>query len=138
MHEGKVLLVNHPRYNKWISPGGHIELDEDSDQALEREIVEETGLEVEIIADRPDFETPGTTTLYTPAYMDIHEANPPHRHCNLIYFARAKSDKFVKSDEHDELRWFSLEDLDDPKYDLSDGVKFYGREAIKRVGQASG
>lgn len=131
--DGEVLLVNHPRYDKWISPGGHIELDEDPDQALMREIEEETGLEVEIIADKPTFNDAGTKNLYTPSYMDIHEANPPHRHCNFIYFAKAKNGEFVKSDEHTELRWFSDEDLDDPKYKLTDGTKFYASEAIKRV-----
>lgn len=29
VHDGRVLLVNHPKYDKWIPMGGHIELDEE-------------------------------------------------------------------------------------------------------------
>ena len=34
VHEDKVLLVNHPKYDKWIPMGGHIELNEDPETAL--------------------------------------------------------------------------------------------------------
>lgn len=40
----KVLLVHHPKYDKWLPMGGHVELDEDPEEALFREIEEETGL----------------------------------------------------------------------------------------------
>ena len=53
VYDKKVLLVHHPRYGKWIPMGGHIELDEDPEEALFREIQEETGLEVEIVAEKP-------------------------------------------------------------------------------------
>jgi ADP-ribose pyrophosphatase YjhB (NUDIX family) len=36
VHKDKVLLVHHPRYGKWIPMGGHIELDEDPEEALFR------------------------------------------------------------------------------------------------------
>ena len=126
----KVLLVNHPRYGHWIPIGGHIELDEDPDQALFREIQEEAGLEVEILSTKPGFASPGTKTLLTPHYLDVHEANLPHHHINLTYFARATSDTAVLSDEHTALRWFSLADLADQQFNLSPAVQFYGREAI--------
>lgn len=28
VHNQRVLFVNHPRYKKWLHPGGHIELNE--------------------------------------------------------------------------------------------------------------
>lgn len=131
VHEGKVLLVNHPRYDKWIPPGGHIELNEDPEEALYREIEEETGLEVEILSNRPVFISPGTKALLTPNYMDVHEANPPHMHIGLTYFARAKSGAFQLSDEHSEIRWFTENELVMPEYTLSPAVIFYAKEAIK-------
>lgn len=130
--EDKVLLVNHPRYGKWLSPGGHIELDEDPDEALFREIAEETGLtDVEILSTKPTINDRERKSLYTPNYMDIHEANPPHRHVALIYFAQAKNNNHTKSDEHTEVRWFSDAELDDAKYKIQDDIKFYSREALK-------
>ena len=58
--------IHHPAsmwgqaYNKWIPMGGHIELDEDVEAALYREIKEETGLQVEILSKKPDIHTTDT------------------------------------------------------------------------------
>lgn len=131
VHDDRVLLVNHPRYQKWLSPGGHIELDEDPEQALYREIAEETGLEVEILSTKPELEAPGTKFLLTPNYMDIHEANPPHKHIALVYFARSKSGDAILSDEHEEIRWFTAVELDDKDNRISTEVRFYAREALE-------
>jgi len=131
VYDDKVLLVHHPKYNKWLPMGGHIELDEDVETALFREIQEETGLDVKILSSKPDIDTTDTKFLLTPNYMDVHEANPPHQHIAFIYFARSKNNKHVISDEHSEIHWLSEEDLDKPEYSLSKSIKFYCREALK-------
>lgn len=128
--EGEVLLVNHPRYGKWIPVGGHIELNEDPEQALFREVREETGLDTVPLTSKPSIQSPGTTFLLTPNYLDVHEANPPHKHISFTYFLRATHDAFVLSDEHADMRWFNLESLEDPTYGLSESVRFYATEAI--------
>lgn len=130
-NDGEVLFVNHPRYNKWLPIGGHIELDEDPEQALYREIKEESGLEVTILASKPEFESAGTKFILTPNYVDVHEANLPHRHIAFTYFAKAISNDFTKSDEHDDMTWLSAVELTDDKYDLSTSIIFYAQEAIK-------
>ena len=127
----QVLLVNHPRYKKWIPVGGHIELDEDPEQALFREVKEETGLDIEVLSNRPQITSPETKFLITPNYVDVHEANPPHKHISFTYFVKTKRDDFVLSDEHDDMRWFTLEELKDEKYALTSAVQFYASEAIK-------
>lgn len=129
--DDKVLLVNHPRYQQWIPMGGHIELDEDPEEALYREIKEETGLEVEIMSKKPNIDSPGTKFLLKPHYLDVHDANPPHKHIALIYFAKAKSSAAVKSDEHTEIKWFTETELNETKYKISKAIKFYSLEAIQ-------
>jgi len=129
----KVLLVHHPRYDMWVPMGGHIELDEDPEQAIFREMKEETGLEVEILSDKPTISSPGTKFIFTPNFVDVHEANPPHKHISFTYFARASSNKHVLSDEHLDINWLSETDLEKPEYNLSEAVKFYSREAIKKA-----
>lgn len=129
----KVLLVNHPRYGKWIPVGGHIEINEDPEEALYREVKEETGLEVKVLSNRADVSSPETKFLFTPNYVDVHEANPPHKHISFTYFALAKDSVFTASDEHTEVRWFSDEELEDNKYALSPSVKFYARESLKLI-----
>jgi 8-oxo-dGTP pyrophosphatase MutT (NUDIX family) len=130
VHDDRVLLVQHPRYGKWIPVGGHIELDEEPEEALVREITEETGLQVELLADKPPHMQGVVKFVPTPRYIDVHEANSPHRHIGLVYFARAKSDAYVISAEHTDLQWLSATDLDDLKYRLDESVKFYCRQAL--------
>ncbi|MBI2285314.1 NUDIX domain-containing protein [Candidatus Saccharibacteria bacterium] len=132
VYRAKVLLVNHPRYGMWLPPGGHIELDEDPDEALRREIKEETGLEnVEILSPKPSFSDAGRKALFTPHYLDVHEANPPHRHIALVYFGRTADNKHIKSDEHTEVEWFSVAELEKSKYKIPSDIIFYSKEAIK-------
>ena len=45
--EGKILLIkSHKWRGKYVIPGGHIELGEKMEEALKREIKEETGLDI--------------------------------------------------------------------------------------------
>ena len=48
--ENRILMVkhNHPERSVWMVPGGGIEEGESSAQAAAREVLEETGLKVEI------------------------------------------------------------------------------------------
>ena len=47
-HKKKVLLIHHRKLDLWLPVGGHIEKDETPDDALRREIKEETNLDIEI------------------------------------------------------------------------------------------
>jgi len=135
VHDDKVLLVNHPRYDKWLPPGGHIELHEDPEEALLREIEEETGLAVTILSDRLPFESPGTKSILQPAYVDVHEANPPHKHIGLMYFVCAKTAQARLSDEHTDIKWFAAEELHDLRYKLSRAIIFYAEAALEKARQ---
>ncbi len=111
--------------------GGHIELNEDPEQALYREIKEETGLDVEILSTKPNIVSAGTKFILTPSYVDVHEANPPHKHISFTYFARSSSRSALLSDEHLDMHWFSKTELAEPKYKLSESVIFYSHEALQ-------
>ena len=134
VHDNKVLLIFHRKHNMWLQIGGHVELNEDPDEALFREVKEECGLEIEIIGRKePNFEVKGTKFLYSPVFMSIHDINDTHKHIGLVYFAKAKSDKIILSErEHNDIRWFSKEDLDKPEFGLNEAVKFYAKEALSK------
>ncbi len=134
-YNDKVLLIFHKKHNMWLQIGGHIELYEDTNQALFREVKEECGLEIEIIEKKePQIEVKGHKFLYAPAFMNIHDINDTHKHVALVYFAKAKSDKFVLSErEHKDIRWFTKEDLDKSEFSLNGAVKFYAKQALDQI-----
>src|SRR3974377_1559521 len=78
VNAGKVLLIHHRNLNKWLPLGGHIELDEDPEAAALREAREESGLDVELLGERPPTTGDGTRALIAPRFLDIHRINPTH------------------------------------------------------------
>jgi len=57
VYNKKVLLRKHDKYKKWLSVGGHIELDENPNEAAIREVKEEVGIEVELLGSTPTFKS---------------------------------------------------------------------------------
>lgn len=134
VYDNKVLLIYHRQLNKWLPIGGHIELNEDPEEALLRETKEECGLEIEVLSDKPRIESEGTKFLYTPSFLDIHKISETHKHIGFVYFAKSKSDKFIFNEkEHKNIRWFSEEDLEKPEFNFSPAIKFYAKEALGRI-----
>lgn len=135
VHDGKVLLIHHRKLDKWLPLGGHIELDEDPEQAAVREAKEESGLDVELIGDRPPTTEPGTRALIAPRFLDIHRINETHEHIGMIYWARPMSGMTttLAVEEHHDIRWCSDADLDRLQPTMSNAVKWYCRKAIEEV-----
>jgi 8-oxo-dGTP pyrophosphatase MutT (NUDIX family) len=90
VHDEKILLIHHRKLDKWLPLGGHIELDEDPEQAALREAKEESGLDVELLGERPPTTSPGTRALIAPRFLDIHRISDTHEHIGMIYWARPK------------------------------------------------
>jgi 8-oxo-dGTP pyrophosphatase MutT (NUDIX family) len=134
VHQGKVLVIHHRKLNKWLPVGGHIELDEDPEQAALREAREESGLEVELIGERPPTTSPGTRALIGPRFLDIHRISDSHEHIGMIYWAKPKGGKLaLAGEEHHDIRWCSGEDLEGLLPPMSQAVKWYCRKAIEEI-----
>ena len=134
VHAGKILLIHHRKLGKWLPLGGHIELDEDPEQAALREAKEESGLDVELLGERPPTTSPGTRALIAPRFLDIHRINETHEHIGLIYWARPKNGKLALApEEHHDIRWCSLEDMEKLTPPMMDAVKWYCRKAIEEI-----
>src|SRR5262245_6464199 len=84
VHDGEVLVIHHRALDKWLPLGGHVELDEDPEQAALREAKEESGLDVELIGERPPTTEPGTRALIAPRFLDIHRITDTHEHIGMI------------------------------------------------------
>ena len=134
VHAGRILLIHHRYLDRWLPLGGHIELDEDPEQAALREAEEESGLEVEILGERPPTTEPGTRALIAPRFLDIHHITDTHEHVGLIYWARPKNGALALStDEHHDIRWCSSGELDRLQPPMSNAVKWYCRKAIEEI-----
>ncbi len=137
VHRGRTLLGYHRKYNEWVPIGGHIDLDEDPEEALFKEIREECGLKVKILAERPPIAHPGVKPIYTPAYVDVHRIKGVHKHIALIYFAKAASGRVrLLEREFKEYRWLSKKDLDDPKLRLAPSIRFYCLRSLEAAKKA--
>lgn len=133
--DGKVLVIHHRKLGKWLPLGGHIELDEDPEQAAVREAKEESGLDVELIGERPPTTSPGTRALIVPRFLDIHRINDTHEHIGMIYWARPKNGKLtLASEEHLDILWCTKEDLEKLSPPMSEAVKWYCHKALDEVG----
>ena len=150
VHDGKILLIHHRKLDKWLPLGGHIELDEDPEQAALREAKEESGLDVELLGERPPTTSPGTRALIAPRFLDIHRINETHEHIGMVYWARPKivaqasclshpethrqdARATLATEEHYDIRWCSLADLDKLQPPMTDAVKWYCRKAIEEI-----
>ena len=134
VHEGRVLLIHHRGLNKWLPVGGHIELDEDPEQAALREAREESGLEIELLGERPPTTGNGTRALIAPRFLDIHRINDTHEHIGLIYWARPKDGTLaLAAEEHHDIAWRTSAELDALVPPMSNAVKWYCRKAIEEL-----
>jgi len=119
VEDHRVLLVYHKKLEKWLPPGGHIDPDETPTDAARREVLEETGLEVELVSQEAiwverwnakSLERPYLCLLEEiPAYRDV----PAHQHMDFIYLARMTGGELCQNEEetHD-IRWFTLEEVE--------------------------
>jgi len=110
--EGKMILVRRgvePGKGKWSIPGGLVELGETVRDAVVREAKEETGLDVEIVVDRP---------LDAFGNIDIDEKGSLRYHYILIQFlTRPKSGTLKPSSDVLDAKWVPFEEVE--KYDLT-------------------
>lgn len=109
--EQAVLLVHHAKLDRWLLPGGHVELDVDLDPAstARREAEEESGVHID------------SATAPLLVGLDVHgipsrRKDPYHLHHDLIYRFHAASPALGGSEEVREVVWCGIESFD--KFDL--------------------
>ena len=108
--DGKILLEkrkNDPGKGKWSIPGGLVELGENTEQTVIREVKEETGLKVE-----------------KPEHIDIvdniirdQNGEIEYHFVIIDYFVKLKGGKVKAMSDAEELRWVTFDEVE--KYDLT-------------------
>jgi 8-oxo-dGTP pyrophosphatase MutT (NUDIX family) len=116
----KVLLIYHRKLQKWLPPGGHVEADETPVEAARREVMEETGLTIEIISqENLSIDCWNAKSIERP-YLCLLEEIPPygnapaHQHVDFIFVGRP----LEESSSSFSYRWFSWDNLQDLQPDV--------------------
>ncbi len=137
VYKNKVLLRMHEKYNKWLGVGGHIELDEDPNQAAIREVKEEVGLDITLWGkvDSSNNEE-NYHELIPPIFLNRHRVSSSHEHVTFVYFAISDTD-IIDQDKVKEVipetKWFTIDELDDPQYGIIGNIKMCAREALRQL-----
>lgn len=134
----KVLLHRHKVLGIWLSPGGHIELDEDPNEAALREAKEETGLDVRLVGDSREYHSHyKARDLISPEFLNRHlySKTGNHEHVDLCFFARSGSGEASHEVEGGEIRWFSREELEKRGTEIVPDVRFHALAAIAELTQ---
>lgn len=113
VQDDHVILHPHARLGIWLPPGGHIEPGELPDEAAIREVMEETGLAVELIGDRGiGVDYPGQPVqLVRPEGIQLESIAAGHEHIDLIYFARPTSDASTLPTLQEGMAWVGQNEL---------------------------
>lgn len=127
--DNSVLLVYHKKIGMWLPPGGHIEKYETPEEALVREIKEETGLEVEIVNQVNPDKKFDVRILYQPTHIQLEDIKGTHYHIDLIYLCRVKGGKLRSNQEIEDLRFFNIEEIN--KLDnIPEEVKYFATKFL--------
>lgn len=102
LYNGKLLLTRRgrdPFKGAWDFPGGFMEQNETPEEAIRREMKEETGLDVSVV------KLVGIYPGFYPLKFD------PVALLSIVYLLRSPHDRVVARDDVEEGKWFSLHRL---------------------------
>lgn len=140
VNDEETVLHDHKRLDLWLPPGGHLDRDELPHEAGLREAEEETGLNLELIAERDDIESSTARSLPQPQHVQLADVNVydgtvGHQHVDLVYYARADDREIDPGDgevDASAWEWFSADQLAEDER-INDDVAEIGRRAIQTV-----
>jgi 8-oxo-dGTP pyrophosphatase MutT (NUDIX family) len=133
VHDGKVLLRMHPKLGIWCSIGGHVEPNENPNEAALREVKEEVGLDVVLWDGAQRFRTNEDTfkNLVPPIGLNQHSTRDAHEHVTFVFFATSATDVVIPEHPSDEWRWVSAEEL--AGMDLVPNIREYAEGALREL-----
>ena len=116
---------NEPSKGKWSVPGGLVELGESVEEAVVREVQEETGLEV----DEPRL-------VDVVNYVSLGEKGAVIYHYVILdYLVAVRSGKVKAASDADALRWVPFNEVEE--YDLTESFRLFFRRNRQKLENAA-
>jgi 8-oxo-dGTP diphosphatase len=128
VHEEKIVLIkrsNEPARGKWTIPGGLVELGESIDNAVIREALEETCLEVE---------NPRLVDVVGQVDNDA-DGRVKYHYVIIDYLVRVRGGNISAASDAAELRWVPFDEVE--KYDLTASFRLFFRRNREKLAKAS-
>lgn len=132
----RLLLHRHPKLDMWLPCGGHLEPGETPEEAAVREVLEESGVAVELVGERA-LAVAEPRQLLRPRGVQLEYIGPGHEHIDLVYFARPVEpyDGTLDGTEPG-LAWFSANELE--SLPLTDEMLAWTALALTELARAAG
>ncbi|MGK5558922.1 NUDIX domain-containing protein [Actinomadura kijaniata] len=117
VENGRVLLVLHNGFGKWVPPGGHLEPGGTFAETVAREFAEETGIAVEVLSTQPVIHPPDTNSTPEPVpfYVDVEREGFRIPAIAQFYYVRRapgrRLDVVPQLAEVSQAAWFSADQL---------------------------
>ncbi|GAB7047796.1 NUDIX hydrolase [Catenuloplanes indicus] len=114
----RIGLIRHPRFARWMLPGGHVEAHENPAEAALREVREETGLTATLMLPYanvvPDY--PAAANVPIPVWITEQivppESRLPSDHVHVDHLYLAVAERAITADNPElPFRWCAPDDL---------------------------
>ena len=106
----KILLVYHNEFERWVQPGGHIEKNETPEEAVSREVWEETGVKIRLLGER----FPREQDFIRPLGIQKNRTISGKIHIDIIYPAVPinEIDHIDADNDVQKIGWFTRNELE--------------------------
>lgn len=142
--DGATALHEHDRLGMWLPPGGHVDRDELPHEAAVREVHEETGHDVDLVAPEGNVTSATVESIPQPQQflledIDVHpDGHVSHQHTDFVFYGAVDERDIAPAGDDEaapeEWKWFTADDLVANADRLEPDVVQLGREAIETVG----
>jgi ADP-ribose pyrophosphatase len=128
LHDGKLLLVKRgvePEKGRWSIPGGAVDLGEKVREAAIREAEEESGLEIEIVDERP-------VDAFDSIFTD-EEGRFKYHYVLVQFVAKPRGGKLKPGSDVLEAKWVSLGEVE--AYQLTNSFRSFFEKHRRRLNE---
>lgn len=113
VNNNRVLLHKHKKYNALFPLGGKVNEDEVPHETAQREVYEESGLEIELYNRDGKLDLGRVVQLYNPMHMLLENIGHEVENIDFIYFAKAYSNEVrPQKVESNEIYWFTKDEIE--------------------------